>query len=200
MSEAILAALKQLDPTNDNQWTAEGLPRLDSVKFLSGEDSVTREQVTAASPNFNRSNLTFNAALPSEPHSNVPTGVMQPEEVAVETPVAVDLGPSHKNLAEVREAIAEMQNKRAKIDSELLQAEQYELEVASKIDQNTPPVPTTNAVKGYLEQQKANLVAKAAQKAALRESGVDMDELKKIAGGLKSPLDTALGQRKRPGT
>lgn len=55
MNEKILAALKKLDPKNDNQWTSDGLPKLESLKFHVG-DSVTREQVNAVAPSFTRSN------------------------------------------------------------------------------------------------------------------------------------------------
>jgi hypothetical protein len=49
----LLAVLAQLDPTNDNHWTVEGSPRLDTVKLLSGE-TVTREQIALAAPGFSR--------------------------------------------------------------------------------------------------------------------------------------------------
>lgn len=52
----ILEALKALDTKNDNHWTADGLPRLDTVKMMAGDQSITRDQVSAAAPGFQRSN------------------------------------------------------------------------------------------------------------------------------------------------
>lgn len=52
----ILAALGQLDPTNDRHWTAGGLPRLDVVKELTKEASLIRDHLTAVAPEFTRTN------------------------------------------------------------------------------------------------------------------------------------------------
>lgn len=54
MSEKILAALRQLDPANDNHWTAEGQPRIDTVKLLAGDQTITRDAITQALPGFVR--------------------------------------------------------------------------------------------------------------------------------------------------
>jgi hypothetical protein len=51
---AIQAALKQLDPKDDNQWTADGLPRIDAVRTLVGDQTISREDVNAAALGFNR--------------------------------------------------------------------------------------------------------------------------------------------------
>lgn len=53
-AEQILAALRQLDPSNDNHWTAEGSPRLDTVKLLAGGAAVSRDQLAAAAPGYSR--------------------------------------------------------------------------------------------------------------------------------------------------
>jgi len=50
----IKAALGTLDPENDAQWTAEGLPRMDVIEVLVGDKSITRKQVTEADPEFFR--------------------------------------------------------------------------------------------------------------------------------------------------
>lgn len=46
-------ALKQLDITNDQHWTADGRPAVAAVESIIGEP-VTRAEIAAASPNFNR--------------------------------------------------------------------------------------------------------------------------------------------------
>lgn len=59
----ILEALRKLDPNNDNHWTADGLPKMETVTFLAGDSSITRHQVTETAPGFSRANL---AALSPE--------------------------------------------------------------------------------------------------------------------------------------
>lgn len=50
----ILDAVRQLDPTNDNHWTTDGLPRLETVRMLAGDASISRDAVEAAAPGFNK--------------------------------------------------------------------------------------------------------------------------------------------------
>lgn len=55
MTNKIQEALLKLDVGNDNHWTADGLPRLDTVKMLASDQSLTRDSVAAAAPGFSRS-------------------------------------------------------------------------------------------------------------------------------------------------
>ncbi len=56
MKEKIFETLQKLDPQNANQWTQDGLPKVDILKFLSGGESWTREQISDAAPGFTRDN------------------------------------------------------------------------------------------------------------------------------------------------
>ncbi len=67
MSEKIVAALGQLDKENPNHWTAEGLPRLDTVKLLAGDQSLTRDAINAAAPGFSRAGTVPSDAAPVAP-------------------------------------------------------------------------------------------------------------------------------------
>lgn len=50
----ILEALKDLDHANNEHWTADGLPRVDVMKELTGLADLTRQQLTEAEPTFMR--------------------------------------------------------------------------------------------------------------------------------------------------
>lgn len=67
MSDKIRAALDKLDPKNDNHWTQDGSPRIDTVKLLAGDQNITREQILSAAPQFNRQNL---ASAPEVPQGD----------------------------------------------------------------------------------------------------------------------------------
>ena len=41
MTNKILGALLKLDVQNNNHWTADGLPRLDTVKMLASDQTLT---------------------------------------------------------------------------------------------------------------------------------------------------------------
>lgn len=51
--EKILAALAQLDPLDDDQWTTDGSPKVETVSGLVGE-AVKRQDIVNAAPDFNR--------------------------------------------------------------------------------------------------------------------------------------------------
>lgn len=44
----------QLDPTNDELWTAQGYPRCDAVAAACGREDITRKDVEGAAPGFMR--------------------------------------------------------------------------------------------------------------------------------------------------
>ncbi len=50
----VAAALRQLDPANDEHWTADGKPKMAAVEAVLGRSDVTRADVDAALPGFNR--------------------------------------------------------------------------------------------------------------------------------------------------
>lgn len=53
-AEQIKEALAKLDVNNDNHWTADGLPKVDTVKLLAKDQSLDRAAITNADPSFSR--------------------------------------------------------------------------------------------------------------------------------------------------
>lgn len=53
-NERLAAALRQLDPENDDHWTKLGKPTISAVEQFFGSAAVTRDEVEAALPGFNR--------------------------------------------------------------------------------------------------------------------------------------------------
>lgn len=66
MTNKIVEALLKLDVKNDNHWTADGLPRLDTVKMLASDQALTRDSVAAAAPGFSRTTATGYTAPSAE--------------------------------------------------------------------------------------------------------------------------------------
>ena len=50
----ISSTLNLLDSADDTHWTQEGLPRVEVICELMGDDTVTREQIEMARPEFTR--------------------------------------------------------------------------------------------------------------------------------------------------
>ena len=55
LKTAIIAALGSLDADNDEHWTTDGLPRMDTLEDMVKQD-LTRADITAAAKGFNRKN------------------------------------------------------------------------------------------------------------------------------------------------
>ncbi len=52
--DAIKAALEKLNPTDDEDWTGGGKPAMDKLKELTGSKTLTRADVDAVDPEFQR--------------------------------------------------------------------------------------------------------------------------------------------------
>jgi hypothetical protein len=72
MSEKIKAALTALDPKNDAHWTTDGLPRLDVMKELLGEN-VTREALSSVAKGFTRTSPVIETPAPWAPAAPIAT-------------------------------------------------------------------------------------------------------------------------------
>lgn len=69
----IRGALSKLDPKDDKQWTADGLPAVEALKQLSQSfKNLTRGQITAAAPTFTRFNTTLDPDGDDAPEGVVP--------------------------------------------------------------------------------------------------------------------------------
>lgn len=51
---AIRTALTKLDPENDEHWTDAGLPAVEAVRQLSGNDDVSRQDIKSLAPKLTR--------------------------------------------------------------------------------------------------------------------------------------------------
>jgi len=70
MTNPVFEALKKLDPANDEQWTSDGMPRIEAVEKIYGEP-VSRKQINDAAPDFNRE-LAVAAPPPEQPDKEGP--------------------------------------------------------------------------------------------------------------------------------
>lgn len=71
----IKEALAQLDPENNDHWTADGAPRVDVVADLVGNKELKRADITNAAPDFHRST----AGQPAAAKEDGPTDADPPE-------------------------------------------------------------------------------------------------------------------------
>ena len=177
----ILEALGKLDPANENHWTADGLPRIETVRMLAGDQSITREQITAEAPDFSRET----AALP-------PTET--PAAVEEQAPAeAVDYSEA---IEKAKAEVGRLTEIRNEVDAALTKATK-DLDDLIDLQQAESPVETTDtAIQGYLASQRAVLEERARRNKVLAESGVTLQDIQQLIPQV-SPLDQALSKKKK---
>jgi len=177
----ILEALSKLDTNNDNHWTADGLPRIETVRMLSGDQSITREQITAEAPDFSRSL----AVVPGAEVAN--------QEPAVES--ATEVVDYSEAIEKAQAEVARLTEIRNEVDSALAKATKN-LDDLIDLQNAEGPVETTDtAIQGYLASQRAVLEERARRNKILAESGVTLRDIQQLIPQT-SPLDQALSKKR----
>ena len=216
----IIDALKKLDVSNDNHWTVDGQPRLDTVKMLASDPSVTRDTINAVAPDFNRETAANWEPKQTEgqvqtPSDNQQGAENQPQENSVAaTGTSVDAGsepqdpetkPEEKvedsNIEALEKALADAE---AKTNEKLLAKEQAEADYVAALqeedaarlalDAAKPKTDDLDPVRGYLNAQLEANNERSRVVEALREAGVTPEVLQKLAG--VNPTDLAYSTKK----
>lgn len=189
MSERIIAALKALDASNPNHWTAEGLPRLETIRILMGDQTISRADISSCAPAFTRENpVVGDVVVAPTIVVGETTGLPEINQEAEATPAPVEpsledlLAQCKRRQEEVQKVIDDNQRE---LDN--LNAEHDRL--VSKIENQTKAVKQAANVQSYLETQKEILAQRHKARRALLESGVSLKELAKLTQG--SPIDTS---------
>lgn len=101
MTQKIKNALGELDTKSDDDWTAGGLPSMDRMKALVGDENLTRAQVSDAAPGFNRANAGKSTPTPSSKAPDPTAGAdpAGPGEHPADRPIEDQGGPGNVNDA-----------------------------------------------------------------------------------------------------
>lgn len=176
----IVEALKQLAPENDEQWTADGLPKVSVVSELVGED-VKRDQISDAFPEFNRS--LANADQEPDPADDEPE-VAEPGKTVYEHLL--------DRRAEFTEELHDVARELEVLNAKRMGLENSIHQLCGEIDRRKPADAGQANITQYLKRQKQLGRERAENRKRLLDSGVA--ELLKGAG--KAPIDAALNVRK----
>lgn len=194
MNDKLKEALASLDVNNDNHWTSDGLPRVDTVKFLSGDQSLDRLTISSAFPLFTRYNTVFEATEtvlpPVDAVVTITSSEPDPDLETVISETDVTTSDVDEETA-LRERLAKLRGWKGELDNEIA-------EISGKLDaiiEKQEAEPAQNAISGYLRQAKRDLQMRANARSAIAESGVDLAELAAVAG--PSPIDQALSRRNK---
>lgn len=206
MSDKIIKALNSLDHDNDNHWTADGLPRLDTIRILTSDPTLSRHLVEDAYPDFKRNSVQAGkTANPSNPSTTEETSVQGAPQASTEENLPVlnqvltqtqeDLDTLNKDLEDLRadmeDASIALNEAKVRYTDALNAFANKEAEII-EFQKDTG----INPIQAYLAQQQETVIAREKAHRAVIESGVDIKRLL-IEG--KAPLDVAFANRRRKG-
>ena len=188
----ILEALAKLDVANDNHWTGDGLPRIDTVRMLVANPGLGRDDITKVAPDFSRQN-------PVVPGTE--TVVIQDAPVVaqpvVEQPVA-DENAQAELKEQIEAAMKVVDAAMGDVDSaqKALREAQNKLDDLITLRESSAGTETNmDAIQSYLKSQQGILVDRARRTRALRDSGVTIADIQALIPQA-APIDAALRQKR----
>lgn len=180
--EMIVEALSMLDHDDDSVWTADGLPKVDVVRGLLGNDALTRAEITDAAPDFVRH------SKPDKEEFDGQEEASQAQEVST----AYDDALAARDSAE--KELSKLNAQLSLLREEISTKQQDIGRLNTLIDRLSPSEPNQKAIGDYLESQKRIRLERHERQLSLMR-GVDPRMLQP-----KSPLDQAMTRKSQRGT
>lgn len=173
--DEIVAALQKLDSGSAEHWTDDGLPRVDVVRALAKDTSITRSDINGAAPGFSRAG--------TDGGIKEPTDVLPGELSADAEKEALNSAPSAENTDtdaeadavlmtqdELREAMkAKIQRAEDRVNdartdirdaqNALRKAETAHVRIVSDYNRQFPPISAAQAIKDHLRRNAEHQAA-----------------------------------------
>lgn len=188
----VVEALGKLDPTNDNHWTADGLPRIDTVRMFAGNQALTREAITAAIPNFSRQISAAATGKPAVAQATAPVAETAP---VVATPVVSEKPKVSSSLEEAQANLQKALTARNEANAKVQEAQDTVDAIINAQYAHGEQDNTMDSIRGYLDGQQALLDERARRTRVLHESGVTLNDIQALIPQ-KAPIDVALARKR----
>jgi exonuclease VII small subunit len=198
-------ALSKLDHDNNNHWTQDGLPRVDTLKMLTGDQTLTREIVSAQFPDAKRVTVTIDPVVIQAP-------VITPPVVIVDTTPKVNDSQIESALDILEQEAEKIESDNHNLDDEIEHLEHLDKLhrqafdrfkeqqafvdsiIASRKSNVTPAQDAQEAIRLYLNSQQLVRDERERKMTILRDSGLDV---KKLAEDLVAPVDRKKSKRRQ---
>lgn len=211
----LIKALKSLDPSNADHWTADGAPVVAVVAELIKDKKLTRAQITEAAPSFTRENPTLPgdtvdvSSLPSldslPPEEQAQVNAILDDETPFNQPPADEqddaegIPPTELQLAqaEVARLTAKVTEKNNAIEAakkEATAAVEELVRAEERVQALTPNNTHQSAIQSYIAAQQEQRARRAEQRNAMF-AGLDPKSLDP-----RSPIDQAFARKTARGT
>jgi len=172
----IKEALMHLDPTDDAQWTSDGLPLVEVVRGLTGNETLTRKEISEADPAFCRDNATVTNEQPEPAKPKTRDETLLAEMTQLEA----ELNELTRQQSQIEGQIVDKQRRWSVIRAHFDRQQSGSKDMQARID--------------YIKRQ-AELRAERAQKSKELLKGLDP----KLLSG-QAPLDAAMARKNTRGT
>ena len=194
----ILEALSKLDVANDNHWTGDGLPRIDTVRMLASNPGIGRDDITKEAPDFSRQNAVIPTSAPTVIKAVEPAVASVAQNVVTEEVVVEQV----EKPEDLDEQIAVLREKLDEANQYLDKATEYRTKVQNELDDlinlkesSAGGQCTMTAIQSYLKSQQGILNERARRTRALQESGVTIADIQALIPQ-GAPIDAALRQKR----
>jgi hypothetical protein len=229
MSDKTKEALAKLDPENDNHWTTDGSPRMETVRMLAGNPALTREDIVKADQTLTRQSLRearaaeaarVNAVgdvtgVPPAPADATAPGALVGTDGSTANPSA-DSDNQGADSDRMTSFLEEVKKDQAKLAAIIAEGESHLGQLMNKRERLTAEIADVtsklDALKGQLESNKepdhrANMATiqgyLASQQAKRDERAAaalqDATGRLRVPRSEKEPIDQKLELRKRDG-
>lgn len=170
----IKEALSHLDPTDEAQWTSDGLPLVEVVRGLTSNQELTRKDITDADPGFCRDKAKVKEEEPVKPKTRDET-----------------LREEQKQLTEEIAAITEQRNL---LEATLVVKQRRLAVIRSHFERQQSGAKDTQSRLDYINRQ-FELRMERARRSQQVLKGLDPD-----AVNAKAPIDQAMARKNTRGT
>lgn len=203
--DKIRAALKQLDPTNDDHWTEDGLAKTAVVQRIAGDTTIKRQDIQLASPKFERPALNpITGEAESTPDASAPVSDGGTVLNAAQDPFA-DLtqgdGPLmsedevktelDRRVAAAQDAVVAAQTKIKEGQADLNRAQAAVVDAVKDRDRAFPPMTQIQAIKEHIASENAMREARMQHRGA--PSQLDMAMRRGNSRGWRRPTRSPMG-------
>lgn len=204
--EAIRNALSVLDPSDDEQWTNQGLPRVEFLAELMDAPELKRVDITRAAPLFTRQNPLIDAPegqgaaqehdsleddFPDdlEAQSGTSGQHSEPSDAPVDT-LEAELARSEGRIQHLLAAIEVLKG-------ELRDAQSHRARLRERVIRLRGPKHTMNEIRRWLDAQAAQRAQRMSSLQTLASVGITPAALQRIQGIPGSQINP---QRRDPAT
>lgn len=185
MKDKIIEGLRKLNVENDNHWTADGLPKIEALKFTVGP-SVTREDVNSVAPGFTRSNPVIEEAEHEEKHDTSSMQETEQTEVVADTDNA-----QYESLSKV-EADKETVNGKSIVTTRIA----FDIKVSDAVKAMLQDIPVIDFDNVSVEELKQHEKDLSEQVNADNQMLSAMNELVEARAKLYAKVNTEIERRK----